>query len=374
MCFYDRAYSILKISWLPFLLVFHFFGLPATSFAQSSTVVSIVGEKFYINGNPTYQGVSWQGYPVEGLLFNARMVQGVFDDLNSQSQSQWKYPDTGAWDPDRNTNEFVAAMDEWYEHGLLAFTLNLQGGSPLGYGNRDWINSAYDEVGNLRPAYFERLDKILKKADDLGMVVILGLFYFGQDQNLNDDAAIINATDNAMNWLFDKGYRNVLIEVCNETNVRYDHSILQPEGVHQLIERIQQMENKGYRYLVSTSYGGGTIPERNVVETADFILIHGNGVEEPERITEMVRETRNVPGYTPMPIVFNEDDHYDFDQEDNNMVAALKAYASWGFFDFRRDGESYNEGYQSVPVDWRINSERKRSFFEKVEEITGGLP
>jgi len=55
------------------------------------------------------------------------------------------------------------------------------------------------------------------------------------------------------------------------------------------------------------------------------------------------------------------------------MVAALKTYASRGFLDFRRDGESHNEGYQSVPVDWRINSERKMSFFEKVEEITGGL-
>lgn len=105
------------------------------------------------------------------------------------------------------------------------------------------------------------------------------------------------------------------------------------------------MEKKGYSYLVSTSYGGGTIPKPNVVETADFILIHGNGVKEPKQITEMVRETRNVWGYTPMPIVFNEDDHYDFDQEDNNMVAALKAYASRGFLDFRRDGESHNEGY-----------------------------
>ncbi len=104
-------------------------------------------------------------------------------------------------------------MKEWYKHGLLAFTLNLQEGSPLGYGNRDWVNSAFDERGNLRPAYFKRLDKILQRADDLGMVVILGLFYFGQDHNLRDDAAIINATDNALNWLFDKGYRNVVIEV-----------------------------------------------------------------------------------------------------------------------------------------------------------------
>ena len=72
-----------------------------------------------------------------------------------------------------------------------------------------------------------------------------------------------------------------------------------------------------------------------------------------------------------MPIVFNEDDHYDFDKDVNNMTAAVASYASWGFFDFRRDGEGFREGYQSVPVNWEISSERKEAFFRKVKEITG---
>ena len=37
------------------------------------------------------------------------------------------------WDPERNTREFVAALPEWKRHGILAFTINLQGGSPEGY-------------------------------------------------------------------------------------------------------------------------------------------------------------------------------------------------------------------------------------------------
>jgi len=106
------------------------------------------------------------------------------------------------------------------------------------------------------------------------------------------------------------------------------------------------------------------------VRTADFLLLHGNGVEEPKRIIEMVEQTRNVPSYRPKPIVFNEDDHYDFDQRINNMWAAINAYASWGFFDFRRAGEGFDEGYQSVSVNWGISSDRKKSFFDKVKEIT----
>src|SRR3974377_556187 len=106
------------------------------------------------------------------------MVQGIFDDLNPQTAGRWTYPDTGCWDPERNTREFVAAMPEWRNRGLLCFTINLQGGSPHGYSNlQPWHNSAIAPDGSLRAAYMARLEKILDRADELGMAVILGLFY-----------------------------------------------------------------------------------------------------------------------------------------------------------------------------------------------------
>src|SRR4051812_32498301 len=71
------------------------------------TEVSISGEKFLLNGKPTYAARKWDGASIEGQLMNSRMVQGVFDDLNPDTRSRWVYPDTGKWDPDRNTNEFV---------------------------------------------------------------------------------------------------------------------------------------------------------------------------------------------------------------------------------------------------------------------------
>lgn len=338
----------------------------------TKTTVSIKGDMFYINGKPTYEGRQWNGHKIEGLLMNARLVQGIFDDENPETASRWKYPDTGEWDPERNTNEFVEAMDDWYAHGLLSFTINMQGGSPMGYGNKNWRNNSYDENGNLKEAYLNRLEKILDKADELGMAPILGLFYFGQDQYLNDEEAVVNAVDNIMNWLFDKGYNNVLIEVNNECNVRYDHEILQPYRVHELIERIRNKERNGHRFLVSTSYGGGTIPKPNVVGSADFILLHGNGVDDPHRIMHMVDTVRSMENYKTMPIVFNEDDHFNFDKELNNMVAAISKYASWGYFDFRMEGEGFESGFQSVPVDWSISSDRKRAFFNKLKEVTKG--
>jgi len=347
--------------------------IPAAS--PHHTTISIVGEEFYLNGQPAYKGRTWNGHKIQGLLFNSRMVQGIFDDRNPQTAKQWAYPDTGKWDAERNTREFLAAMPQWRRHGLLAFTINLQGGSPQGYSkDQPWHNSAIEADGSLRHDYLARLDRILDQADRLGMVVILGYFYFGQDERLKDEAAVVRATDNATQWLFERGYRNVIVEINNECNVRYDHAILRPERVHELIQRVRDKTSRGRRLYVGTSYGGGTIPNENVARVSDFLLLHGNGVSDANAIAEMVRKTRQAPGYFPKPILFNEDDHFGFDQPANDFTAAVGEYASWGYFDFRMKGEGFREGYQSVPVDWGLSSERKRGFFRLLAEITGSKP
>jgi hypothetical protein len=264
-------------------------------------------------------------------------------------------------------------MAEWRRHGLLAVTLNLQGGSPEGYSkDQPWHNSAFSADGSLRTEYVARTRQILDEADRLGMAVILGLFYFGQDERLRDEAAVLRAVDGTVDWVLGQGYRNVLIEINNECNVRYDHAVLQPARVHELISRAKSITRGGRRLLVSTSYGGNALPGADVLAASDFVLLHGNGVTNPDRIAEMVRQTRQLPTYTPKPILFNEDDHYDFDRPWNNFVAATSEHASWGFFDFRRQGEGMDEGYQSVPVVWGLSSARKRGFFSLLREMTIG--
>jgi len=302
------------------------------------------------------------------------MVQGIFDDRNPETINRWAYPDTGQWEPERNTKEFIASMPEWRAHGLLAFTINLQGGSPEGYSKEQpWHNSAIESDGTFRADYLNRLARIIDRADELGMVVILGYFYFGQDERLADEEAVLRATDNATNWLFEQNYTNVLVEVNNECNVRrYEHDILKPHRVHELIERVTSTTHNGRRLLVGTSYGGGTVSQENVVRASDLLLMHGNGVSNPHRIAEMVRQARTVSGYRPMPILFNEDDHFDFDKPWNNFIAAISEYASWGYFDPGKN--NYCDGYQSVPVQWGLNTARKQAFFTKLREVVVTTP
>ena len=178
--------------------------------AASKTEISIDGDRFFINGRPTYAGRSYKGMRIEGLLMNSRMVQGIFDDQDPVTRLKWAYPDTGRWDPERNTREFIAAMPDWRRHGLLSFTINLQGGSPEGYSRaQPWHNSAISQDGSLRPDYLGRLERILDRAGQLGMAPIVGLFYFGQDQRVKDEAAVKRTVENAVDWILGRGYRHV---------------------------------------------------------------------------------------------------------------------------------------------------------------------
>jgi hypothetical protein len=347
------------------------------------TEVSIKGSHFLINGTPTYRGVTWKNpegkpIPMEGLLMNARVVQGIFDDLNPETRERWAYKDTGKWDPERNTDEFIQAMKSWRQHGLLAFTVNLQGGSPEGYSkDQPWINTAFDAKGNLREPYMNRLARILKRADELGMVAIIGYFYFGQDERLDDEAAVKNAVDQATKWLLTQKWKNVLIEINNECDSNsYSHPVLKPKRVHELIEQVKSTKVDGRRLLVSTSYQGGRLPGKQVVDTSDYVLIHGNGVKDIQKMEQLIKKTRQLVGANLKPILNNEDDspwlnkQQGFGEQGNNMIVSIENGVSWGYFDFRKKSEPFEEGFQNPLVDWKIQSERKKQFFQLLKKVT----
>jgi hypothetical protein len=343
-----------------------------TSLAAGTTV-SISGDDFLVNGRPTYQGRTWNGHGIEGLLFNNRVVQGTFDDLNPETVSRWAYPDTGKWNPERNVREFLAAMPAWKRHGVLAFTVNFQGGSPEGYSKgQPWENHPFNPDGSLRPAFLDRMKRILNEADRLGMVPIVGYFYFGQSGRLKTDENVIHAADTLTRWLLDGGWKNILVEINNESNPGYRPPILRPERVHELIARVRGTKAAGgRRLLVGTSFPVKVMPTVEVMRASDFVLLHGNGFPSPAALVEKIRATRALDPQRVIPVLINEDDHNDYSAPDGRLASCIAEHVSWGWFDWRRKGESFNEGYQCVPVNWSMSSDRKRGFHGRIAEITG---
>ena len=345
--------------------------VPAT--LAGTNVVSIVGDDFYLNGHPTCEGRIWNGYRIEGLLMNCRMVQGTFDDLNPATASRWAYPDTGKWSPERNNREFIAAMAEWKQYGVLAFTVNFQGGSPEGYSKKQpWENNPFNDDGSLRPAFMERMKRILDEADRLGMVPLVGYFYFGQSGRLGSDENCIKATDALTKWLLDGGWKNILVEINNESNRKYQPPILRPDRVHELIARVRDSRAAdGHRLLVGTSFPISTMPTVEVIRVSDFVLLHGNGFLNGAALLKRIEKTLALDPKRAIPVVINEDDHDDFTEPDGFLQSCVAAHVSWGWFDWRRKGEGLDEGYQCMPVNWGISSTRKRAFFDEIATITG---
>ena len=341
--------------------------------------VTIEGGGFRINGTPTYAGRSWRGHRIEGRLFNSRMANAIADDENPATRGAWSYAD-GPWDAERSTREFIAALPSYRAHGLLAVCLNLSGGSPQGYSwNQPWKICGFAPEGTIKPAWAARLDSVIKACDRLGMVVILGLFYGKQSPTLTDEAAVKAAVTNTVDWLLQKNATNVLLEIGNEVDLEnvWAHPIMAAERCHELIELAQQRSDG--RLLVSTSLISINAPPEAILAASDFHLPHGNAVSGPDGppqssphgIRLQVARWRTGDGYRGQPIVYNEDDHFEFDKPDNHFVAAVEAGASWGYFDYRMSRERFEDGFQSLPVDWTISSRRKRAFFGLLKEITG---
>ena len=135
------------------------------------TRVSLRGRRWCINDELTNRGTR-----AEGLLMNVRMVNAVFEDRRK--------PD---FDPDANTDRFLAHLPDYAAHGVNAFTLCLQGGMP---GYEGAVNSAFEPDGSLRESYLARVRRVIEACDRAGLVVILGCFYQRQDQVLADEAAV----------------------------------------------------------------------------------------------------------------------------------------------------------------------------------------
>jgi len=325
-------------------------------------MIKIDKDKFLIDDKLTYSDIPYVNPDVLGKLFNFRTVQATFDDENPETRSLWRYPDGSEYDPERQTNEFIAHLSEYKKYGVIGFTVNFQGGWP-GVGEcrpkQRWINTAFDKDGSMKPRYAERMRKIIEEAGKIGMIPIVGFFYFGQDHYLQDEDAVKRAVVNGVEFLIDVANENILVEINNESDLGYDnHPILQPPRVHELI-RLAREISKG-KLLISTSFKGGTIPPDPVIKESDFILLHGN-LQSAEKIRQMVRTVRKK---TDKPIVFNEDS-----TNIENLEAAFEEGASWGYFDQGKN--NYRNGFQSPPTNWAINTNAKRAFFVKVAELVG---
>jgi hypothetical protein len=255
----------------------------AASVCAGQTTLTIENGRWHLDGKVTYPGA-----PAEGLLMNVRMVNAAFEDRNK--------PD---FNPETNTKNFLSKLDDYYSHGVRAFTLCLQGGMP---GYEGAVNSAYNPDGSLRDEYLARVAKVINECDRRGIAVILGCYYQRQDQILKDPDAVRRGVVNTVNWITRNEWKHVSLEIANEYDHNgFDHEIIRTADGE--IELIQLAKKTAPSLLVSTSGLGHGRMDPKISAVADFILPHFNGTpldQIPGRIAALKRFNK--------PIVVNEDD------------------------------------------------------------------
>jgi len=319
------------------------------------TSVSIRGDDVLINHRPVYAEIDEGNPAARGLLFNARFIQGIFDDAAAPDRfARFGFPE---WDPDAHTDRLIEALPEWHSYGLRAFTVGLQGGGPcFTMDNRTIDNNPFGDDGKaLDAAYAARLDRLIRGADEAGTVAIVSFFYGDQAVRLRDDRAVREAVITASRFLREGGYTNVFIEIANEQNIeafRVHHPVLhEPEGVVELMD-LARRESGGM--AVGCSCGGGHVDPK-IAGASDIVLVHGNG-QTRQQLYNLVRRAREYA--REKPIICNEDS-----QAIGRLPVALFTHSSWGYYN--------NMTKQEPPTRWEVLPGEDRFFALRMAETVG---
>ena len=318
------------------------------------TTVSVRENKFLINGKLVYSEIPNANPAALGLLWNQRVIQGVFDDKTDRSR--FDLFKMGKFDPEKNTDNLIASLPEWYSYGMRAITVGFQGGWPVDAVDVENIeNNPFGQDGTtLDLAYASRMDRIIRAADDIGMVVIVSLLYWAQSKFLKDGRAVVEAVKTGSRFLKEKGYTNVILEVANEYNIQpfsVHPIVFEPEGITQLI-KIAREESGGM--LVGSS-GGGGMADKETVEESDVVIVHGNG-QSRGQYYDFLRKVRGWAGNKP--ILCNEDSPCC-----TRVDVALEEGTSWGYYN--------NYTKQIPPPDYSVTPGEDLFFARRIARAVG---
>lgn len=324
---------------------------------MSKTKVSIHGKAFWINGKPTYSEIPQACSSSLGLLWNQRFVQGVFDDCTDRAR--YHQASMYSFDPEQNTDSLIEALPQWYAYGLRAFTVGFQGGWPVGLFERgedmDSIsNNPFGEDGaSLDEAYAARMDRLIRAADEIGMVVIVNVFYWAQTKRLKTGRTIETALKTACTFLRHQGYTNVMLDVANEycLPLLAHHPMLNTqEGMSHMLRLAKEWSSMP----CSASTADRTVHPQ-VIQESDYILIHGNALTKGE-LFQYVKEVQVIAG--DKPVLCNEDSPCI-----TRIDPSLELGVSWGYYN--------NYTKQIPPCQWGVTQGEDMFFARRMARAIG---
>ncbi len=144
--------------------------------------------------------------------------------LDGHEMRMWGIRGANALMSQAVTERFVRNLDNMAAHGINAFATYIMG-SNTGWPEEWGARNGFESDGRLKPAFAERLEWLVREADQRGMVIGVGVFTPRNVQNLQGEEAYRRALHETAGFLKDRGLRNVFVDLMHE----YAHRRVGPE-------------------------------------------------------------------------------------------------------------------------------------------------
>lgn len=130
------------------------------------------------------------------------------------------------------TERHIRNLDNMAAHGINLIGVYVQG-SNAGWPDPNAALNGFTRDGKLKAEVADRLERLIRAADERGMVVMVGLFTHRKDQEFYDDAAVQRAVEDAARFLSERRLKNIFVDIMHEYShpVNADREIFrEPEG------------------------------------------------------------------------------------------------------------------------------------------------
>jgi len=248
-------------------------------------------DRFYLRSGSRWEQTYSRGQyrsKARGRLMTLWLPNALFED-------EWLTE--RKFDPDNNTDRVIAALDVYAAHGVGAIGVSPQGGDP-GYakevngisrngvanGGKEHgsLVSAFKPDDSLKQSWMGRLERLLRETNSRGMVVCLAYFGRGQDEVFESQRAMVAAARNMTDWLIEKNFRNVVIDVAPGWDLEaenWDHGSFIPEYIAHVLEDVRErFHEAGFALPIGSSSGADISYPASLAQLCDVVLVQGNGL------------------------------------------------------------------------------------------------
>ena len=330
--------------------------------------IKIINGKFYINGVITNRS---------GSLSEGKLI-GVYTDVCG-------FFDGSVTDISKNKREFIENLIVWQKSGVNLISVGLQSPNPFDEyykkareqdksKNITFKSSALKSDGSLDFDYLKNAEEIIKSAYNSGLAVLVNILSSSCEDIFEDEFALLNGILNAADWLSEKKFTNVLVNITDVSHTFYKSSVLNNGRIINVLKSVRErVKNKLILGMGIKSFSG--ISDKNIAEyikLSDFIPLysnsavtsHNNNTKKMLENTYFFREQMNKTNID-VPIIMAKGDDLSEQYNSygkNNLLEALENNISWCYYD--------KDGFVILPVNWKKNSSsEKKRFFEIVENI-----